>query len=56
MFHLGLVAGVTGVVTVGTYIYNLADGKSHDEAVSESIKVIATGINVATMGGSGKKG
>jgi hypothetical protein len=48
-FHLPLIAGATSVAAAGTFIVEKAQGKSNEEALKSSGKVVVIGLKVATL-------
>lgn len=49
MFHLGLIAGVTGAATVGTFINSKLQGESTEKAFENSKQVIKMGVKAITL-------
>ena len=50
MFHFGLVAGATAVISAGTFVIEKIDGKTNEEALESSKKVLGSGIKFMTLG------
>ena len=48
-FHLPLIAGVTSVAAAGTFLVEKSQGKSNEEALKSSGKVVVIGLKVATL-------
>jgi hypothetical protein len=51
MFHVALVAGITSVVSAGTFVNAKLQGETNEQALESTKKVLSYGISVATLGG-----
>ena len=49
MFHIGLIAGVTGAATVGVFIKSKLEGESTEKAFENSKDVLKMGAKAITL-------
>ncbi|MHC5755221.1 MAG: hypothetical protein ACYTXF_32170 [Nostoc sp.] len=55
MFHFGIIAGVTGAATVGTFIHSKLQGESTEKAFENSKDVIKQGLKACVFDFSSNK-
>jgi hypothetical protein len=54
MFHLGLAAAATSAATAGTFIFEVAKGKSIDDAAKSAYDAFSFSVYVSSFGTVGK--
>lgn len=51
MFHVALVAGITSVVSAGTFVNAKLQGETNEQALESTKTVLKMGLCIATLGG-----